>query len=224
MIGFYDYTVVLTYLSLVSSTVGIMVCLSGGGHPFWGAFFLLLCGLCDAFDGKVARTKQNRTKEEKNFGIQIDSLSDLVAFGVLPASIGAAMFRVLSLEKNAAIPRTYTVLIFAVIAFYVLTAMIRLAYYNVLEEKRQQTEEGAAKAYVGLPVTSVSLIFPFVLLIHYVLPADITPIYFAVMLFCGALFVSRIRVTKPGVRGILIMVGIGAAEFLALMLFLFFIK
>ena len=88
MLGFYDYTVLLTYLSLVSSTTGIIVSLSGAGHPYIGAMFLLFCGLCDAFDGKVARMKKDRTKMQCNYGIQIDSLSDLVAFGVLPASIG----------------------------------------------------------------------------------------------------------------------------------------
>lgn len=94
MLGIYDYTVILTYLSLLSASAGILVSLSGGGHPFLGVFFLLFCGFCDAFDGKVARTKKNRSHREVNFGIQIDSLSDLVAFGVLPACIGAAMMRV----------------------------------------------------------------------------------------------------------------------------------
>ena len=87
MIGFYDYTVILTYLSLVSASCGIMVALSGSGHPYIGTFFLLFCGLCDAFDGKVARTKKNRSQEERSFGVQIDSLSEVVAFGVLPAAI-----------------------------------------------------------------------------------------------------------------------------------------
>ncbi|MBO4733453.1 MAG: CDP-diacylglycerol--serine O-phosphatidyltransferase, partial [Clostridia bacterium] len=120
--------------------------------------------------------------------------------------------------ENKHMPRTYTILIFAVFAFYVLTAMIRLAYFNVLEEERQkQTSEGL-KTYLGLPVTSAALIFPLVLLIHYILPMDITPIYFAVMLFVGVLFVSKIKITKPGLRGILIMVGIGAAEFLTLLI------
>lgn len=222
MIGFYNYTVILTYMSLISSVVGVMVSLSDKGHPFWGAFFLLFCGLCDAFDGKVARTKPDRSAFEKKFGIQIDSLSDLVAFGVLPSCIGAAMFRRLSLASQQ-MPRSYTILIFAVIAFYVLAAMIRLAYFNVLEEERQSKNETGKMTYVGLPVTSASLIFPLVLLFHYILPADITPIYFAIMLFVGALFVSKIKISKPGLRGILIMVGVGAAEFAALLLFKIFI-
>ena len=87
MIGFFDYTTVLTYASLVSAVLGIVFSFSGDGHPFIGSFFLLICGLCDAFDGKVARTKKNRTEREKNFGIQIDSLCDVIAFGVLPGCI-----------------------------------------------------------------------------------------------------------------------------------------
>ena len=85
MIGFYDYTVILTYLSLMSGTIGIMLCLNGMGHPYLGMFFPLFSGLCDTFDGKVARSKKDRTTQVKKFGIQIDSLSDLIAFGMLPA-------------------------------------------------------------------------------------------------------------------------------------------
>ena len=69
MIGFYDYTVILTYLSLLSGVMGIIVCLHGIGHPFIGVFFLMLSGLCDTFDGKVARTKKNRTDQMKKFGV-----------------------------------------------------------------------------------------------------------------------------------------------------------
>ena len=91
MLGFYNYTMLLTYLSLVSASTGIIISLSDGGHPFIGMFFMLFSGLCDAFDGKVARLKKNRTETENKFGIQIDSLSDLVAFGVLPTCMGAAL-------------------------------------------------------------------------------------------------------------------------------------
>ena len=94
MIGVYDYTVILTFLSLLSASTGIITTLSGSGHPYIGSFFLLFCGLCDAFDGKIARRKVDRTDISRRFGIQIDSLSDLVAFGVLPACIGTALIRV----------------------------------------------------------------------------------------------------------------------------------
>lgn len=218
MIGYYDYTVILTYLSAASATVGIIASLSGQGHPYVGTFCLLLCGLFDAFDGKVARTKPNRTEQEKKFGIQIDSLSDLVAFGVLPVCIGTALYRLFSIGE-ANIHKSYLVLLFSIMVLYVLAALIRLAYYNVTEEERQDVEKGNRKAYVGLPVTSAALIFPTVMLLNYLLPMDITPVYLAVMLFTAAAFVSRVNIRKPGLKAILIMVGIGVVEFALLMVF-----
>ena len=225
MIGYYDYTVILTYFSLLSAVTGIVVSLGGGGHPYYGAFFLLFCGFCDAFDGKVARTKQGRTRQEMNFGIQIDSLSDLVAFGVLPACIGTALIRVspflTRIIEGAPVPwkmASERILLHAVLVLYVLAAMIRLAYYNVTEEERQEKEDGARKEYLGLPVTSAALIFPFVLLVQYMSKTDITLVYLLVSLITAVLFISPVRVPKPGMRGILIMVGIGAVEFVLLLL------
>ena len=225
MIGYYDYTVVLTYLSLLSAVTGIVVSLSGSGHPYYGCFFLLFCGFCDAFDGRVARTKKTRTRREMEFGIQIDSLSDLVAFGVLPACIGAAAIRVSPFLTRIIEGRPVRweiasgkFLLYAVLVLYVLAAMIRLAYYNVTEQERQETEGGARKHFLGLPVTSAALIFPFVLLLQYLTPTDITLVYLVAALVTGVLFLSPIQVRKPGLHGILIMVAIGAVEFLMLLL------
>lgn len=225
MLGYYNYTTFLTYLSLMSAGLGIVTSLVGDGHPYAGMFFLLFCGLCDAFDGKVARTKKNRTEEECNFGVQIDSLSDIVAFGVLPVCIGAALIKgdlIDSFENGQALGKVTTVLLAAVMALYLLTGMIRLAYFNVTEEQRQKTETGARKFYYGLPITSAALVFPTVLLVRYILEratgTDITPVYFAVMALCAIAFVAKFQLKKPGLRGILIMVGIGIVEFIILLL------
>ena len=226
MIGYYDYTVVLTYLSMLSATTGIMLCLNDIGHPYLGMFFLMFCGLCDAFDGKVARTKKNRTEQMKQFGIQIDSLSDLVAFGVLPACIGIAMLRS-SIEfsifpdfkfLHLADKSTVIKIVLTVIAvFYALAAMIRLTYFNVLEEERQKTEGGGVnKTYIGLPVTSSALVFPTILLIHIFCNADLTLLYFVFLAIVGFLFVSQIQFKKPTMKGILIMITIGLVEAAAL--------
>jgi len=225
MIGFYDYTVILTYFSLLSATTGIVVSLSGGGHPYYGCFFLLFCGFCDAFDGKVARTKQGRTKAEMDFGIQIDSLSDLVAFGVLPACIGTALIRVSPFLTALieGLPVHWEVvsgkfLLHAGLVLYVLAALIRLAYYNVSEQERQEKESGVRAEYLGLPVTSAALIFPLVLLLQHLTRRDITLVYLGVSLLVGVLFISPFHIRKPGTRGVLIMVGVGALEFLLILL------
>lgn len=220
MIGIYNYTVFLTYMSLCSAGIGIFVSLSGMGHPYIGSFFLLFCGLCDAFDGRVARSKKDRTAVEKNYGIQIDSLSDMVAFGVLPACIGTAMLRVspgiphiYSLYHTGFTEALITALLYIVLLFYILAALIRLAYFNVMEEQRQHTESAVLKSYTGLPVTSASLIFPAVLLLQFIVPFDVTYIYFVFVILTGLAFLCRVRIPKPGLCGILVMVGAGALEF-----------
>lgn len=225
MIGFYDYTVILTYLSILSGTAGIILCLNGIGHPYLGMFFLLFSGLCDTFDGKVARMKKDRTPEMKRFGIQIDSLADLIAFGVLPACIGMAMFRsrmqlqVFSGPKIALLqnyPIIYQSVLTTIAILYVLAAMIRLAYFNVMEESDQNRDKNGEKAYTGLPVTSAALIFPAVMILHILIKADLTLMYFGVMIVVGILFLSKFKLKKPKNAAIAIMIAFGALEFLLL--------
>ncbi len=229
MIGFYNYTVLLTYLSLLSASTGIIVALAGDGHPFIGTLFLLISGLCDAFDGKVARTKKDRSRIEENFGIQIDSLSDLVAFGVLPVCIGVALYRrsptikCLNEEYGVWFGRILLGAMFTLLVLYVLAAMIRLAYFNVTEEERQKTEGGVRKYYTGLPVTSASLIFPSVLVLQSLTGADAVFMYFATVTLTGFAFLSKFQIKKPGLRGILIMIGFGTLEFASLMIATFLI-
>lgn len=221
MLGFFDYTVWLTYISLISASLGIMVTLNGGGHPYMGVFFLLICGLCDAFDGRVARTKKDRTEVQKNFGIQIDSLSDLAAFGILPACIGNAMIRVCPtiyevppIRGGRRIDITMSILFFTIMLVYVLAAMVRLAYFNVMEEERQKTEAGCRKYYQGVPVTTSALVFPTIMLLQFYTKADITPIYFVFLLITAIAFVTNIKIPKFGLKGILVMCGIGLVEFI----------
>lgn len=69
MLGVYDYTVILTYISLWISIGGMMLSLNG--HLDLAVLCLALSGLCDMFDGKIARTKKDRTEIEKRFGIRL---------------------------------------------------------------------------------------------------------------------------------------------------------
>ena len=158
LIGFYDYTVILTYISIISAFVGMALATRGN---FGAAIFCLaLSGICDAFDGTVARTKKNRTEDEKSFGIQLDSLCDVVSFGVFPAFLCHCM------GVNGILGQILC-------CGYCLCAVIRLAFFNVLETKRQQVECGANQYYRGLPVTSISFIFPMIYLVRGLFSAQI---------------------------------------------------
>ena len=83
MIGIYDYTVVLTYMSLVSAIGGITLAVARTPHRFSRASACCSAAFATCSTG-IAR-KKNRTEEEKAFGIQIDSLATSFAFGVQPA-------------------------------------------------------------------------------------------------------------------------------------------
>lgn len=135
MLGYYHYGVVLTYLSLVSSVIGISMTLNGR-HITLAIVCLMVSGCLDAFDGRVAQTRKNATDEEKSFGIQIDSLCDMVCFGVLPACIGFA----------CGLNKWYHI---AILALFVLAALIRLGYYNVMEMAQKNVDESGQRFFPG---------------------------------------------------------------------------
>lgn len=233
MIGVYDYTVILTYLSLLSGCTGTIIAMSGVGHPYIGMFLLLLCGLCDGFDGRVARMKKNRTNLERQFGMQIDSFSDLIAFGMLPAAIGMSMLRHnerlsdlhelpvgwLDEATKTAHSDLYRTALIIIALLYILAAMIRLAYFNATEEEREQeVRENGVAYFTGLPVTTAALVFPMVLLMHYVPHIDLSVPYFLVMLVMAILFLGRFKIRKPGRKGVWTMVAIGFVEFVAFLI------
>lgn len=212
MIGFYDYTVVLTYCSVISAVVGILLSLSPTPHPYIAVFLLMFCGLCDAFDGKVARRKKDRTTQMRNFGIQIDSLSDMVAFGVLPVCIGASLR---GLSQGFRLPVALTM---AVSALYILGAVIRLAYFNVTEDELQSSGKTRREFYSGLPVTSTALLFPTFVLLERLISTDLTWLYHVLMLAVAAAFVGKFRLRKPGTKAIFVFVAIGLVEFILFLL------
>ena len=181
-IGFYDYTVILTYLSLISAVVGTV--LSSQGRFTAAILCLMFSGLCDGFDGAVARSKKNRTDDEKAFGIQIDSLCDAVSFGIFPA-FWAYFY---GLKGPVGI---------AIVTIYSLCAIIRLGFFNVLEAKRQQTEGGCNKFYRGMPVTTISMLLPPAYFLGLLLLEGVFAVVLHVLMAaCAFLFVLDFRMKK----------------------------
>jgi CDP-diacylglycerol--serine O-phosphatidyltransferase len=128
-------------------TFGFLSILSSIAGHFIPAASLLICALaCDIFDGRIARM----TKTTSMFGMELDSLSDLVSFGIAPA-IMMYMLVLKYMEK--------TELGIAIAVLYVLCCALRLARFNVLAHTGE-----VHKHFVGLPTpASAGVIISFVL-------------------------------------------------------------
>lgn len=192
ILGYYDYTVILTYIGIFTGLIGLSFVMKDAFQN--AAVCLMISGACDMFDGAIANTKA-RTPSEKKFGIQIDSLSDLICFGVLPA-----MF-VYRLNGSGTLS-------FGVACGYVLCALIRLAYFNVSEEERQSSELTARKIYYGLPVTTAALFVP--ALYALTEKGEYSVILLMIM---GILFLTPFKIKKPKIIGKLVLAAMGLFEF-----------
>ncbi len=104
------------------------------------AAVMILAGmLCDALDGRVARL----TGAASAFGAELDSLADVVTFGVVPALLAKEI-------AQASIPSLSARLATTLALVYALGAALRLARYNV--ESNRVTESGhETRVFRGLP-------------------------------------------------------------------------
>lgn len=180
IIGYYSKSVFITYLGVISGTLGMYFALNS--LTTYALICLVISGICDGFDGKVAR-KCKRSNNEKSFGIQIDSLADMVSFVFLPITI----FYGLGLSE------WYNVIIFAL---FTLGGVIRLGYFNVIADEKGK--DGPVKYYSGLPVTTTAIIFPVIFIFsHFTTTAEFAIIYTLTMLFTAILYVLNFKLKKP---------------------------
>lgn len=183
MIGCFNKSVILTYLGVVLSLFGIYNLLISVDYESVNrmdiaVICLILAGICDLFDGVVAR-KCKRNETQKQFGIQIDSLADIISFLIFPSVLLYYIWQ----QRNE--------LYFLIIAFYILCGLNRLAWFNIQTEKFE-------KAYQGLPVTYAALIIPCLYVcLNSQLLKIVLPIVYGML---GLLFILNIKIPKP--RGI----------------------
>lgn len=188
MIGIFDYTVILTYAGLLCTLLGIQQAVEG----YYINAILCLGGtlFCDMMDGKVARTKKNRTDRERMFGIQIDSLCDLVSFGVFPS----VLCYMLGLQGWIG---------FLVIGYYCLCCVIRLAYFNVLEMDRSPEEKSV---YHGLPAIGLAVLLPAICMVRLWIPEEaLVWILRMILPLLGTLYILDFKVNKPGLLQLLLL-------------------
>ncbi len=179
ILGMWNKSVVLTYVGMAFSVLGMCLAISGGKVSYAYAC-LIVAGVCDLFDGAVAR-KVKRTEAEKQFGIELDSLVDVMSFIALPVTIFCAM----------GYTRAWQI---AVYVLYAVSGIARLGYFNVMTAD----ENGPVKYYTGLPVTYAALIFSVGNLCRYIMRADVFEILFSGSIAAVALLeILKVPVVKP---------------------------
>ncbi|CZT15244.1 probable CHO1 CDP-diacylglycerol serine O-phosphatidyltransferase [Ramularia collo-cygni] len=111
------------------------------GHV-WAALAFMPFGLFfDFFDGMVARMR----KKSSLMGAELDSLADLISFGVAPAACAFALGVRTSLDQ-------------LLLTCFVLSGLARLARFNVTTGNVPKDASGKAKYFEGLPIpTSLSI-------------------------------------------------------------------
>jgi CDP-diacylglycerol---serine O-phosphatidyltransferase len=159
---------ILTSLNLFAGLVAIMLTITS--HVYWAAALIWAAALLDGADGRVAR----RLDVTSDFGKELDSLADLVSFGVAPAIL-----------INYMAFQEYSWWIYLVVSMFPVAGALRLARFNVQNIKGY---------FVGLPIPAAGGLLTLVALFSPGLP-DLVSILILVVL--AGLMVSTIRVPKP---------------------------
>jgi CDP-diacylglycerol--serine O-phosphatidyltransferase len=120
----------------------------------WGALLIFLAAIVDFLDGFVARL----LKATSPMGKQLDSLSDVVSFGVAPALIIYQLLRISYAQKENGLDVSIAFLLPALII--ACAAAWRLAKFN-LDESQQYSFKGLPTPAAGLFVASLPLILHF---------------------------------------------------------------
>ncbi|CCE61652.1 hypothetical protein TPHA_0A05780 [Tetrapisispora phaffii CBS 4417] len=156
-----DYVTMLNGFSGFYSIISCLrFTLTGKPHYVQRAHFFIFLGMCfDFFDGRVARLR-NRSSL---MGQELDSLADLVSFGVAPAAIAFAI-------------GFQTTLDVLVLSFFVLCGLTRLARFNVTVAQLPKDVSGKSKYFEGLPIpTSLFLVLCMAYLVRKELILDNIP-------------------------------------------------
>ncbi len=154
-------------------------------------YMILLAMIADMLDGRLARMN----KSTSSFGGQLDSLCDIISFGVAPAFL---MLKILEYKLagfaglDPAIETFLRRFIWLSAAGYISCAAIRLARFNVENEE----DESAHMSFIGLPTPAAAGVIVSLIILHQeTLPTLNVLIYILPFLALGVavLMVSRIR-------------------------------
>ncbi len=139
-----------TVTSIFCGFYALTLC-SGDASPtqlYQAALAIFFAMFFDGFDGRVARL----TRTQSQFGVELDSLADVISFGVAPAML---------VYKWALAPLGFIGIFVAF--FYTACGALRLARFNVLSQQRA----ASSRFFVGLPIPLAAGVIVSVVIAHY---------------------------------------------------------
>lgn len=142
---------------------------------------ILVSALLDMFDGKIARFLD----QSSTLGLELDSLSDLVCFGVAPSVV----LYLASMQQIGKIG-------WGICMFYTVCCALRLARFNVVHRCVEGVSDLDRKYFTGIPAPAGAIValFPLILFFETETFAFVRPFFIAFFLmFSGCLMVSTIR-------------------------------
>lgn len=190
IIGYWNKSVILTYLGITFSVIGTIILLLNNNLKL-SLTCLTLAGICDMFDGTVARLCK-RTEQEKQFGVQIDSLADVVCSLVFPVII-----YIHSAEINTSVRHTinYSIVTYIIASMYIICGVSRLAWFNIHTANPNEK----VNYYSGMPVTYIAMVLPITHIIGFQFNlCNLT--YHITMLITAILFIANFKLKKPGLK------------------------
>lgn len=147
-----------------------LVCITKGWFTE-ASLLILLAAVCDSLDGRIAR----RGNATTDIGKELDSLCDVVSFGVAPALLVYIQFFGESMSLIALLAAL----------FYVVCGAYRLARFNISNNP---------DFFVGIPITLAGIVTAVLAWLGSGLPGEVMV---AALLILGFLMVSTIKVPKP---------------------------
>lgn len=172
-----DLPNIVSLLGLLFAVLGIYFAIEG--YFLASIISALWAVLFDWFDGIVARKMKSRTKEQGIFGAQLDSMIDIVSFGILPA--------ILLLSYG-----NYSVWFIPGVFIIIAVSAIRLSYFNIYGLIDSKT-------YKGMPLDNNVLILAFVFLFQsFFNHTDFSIIIYVILMVLSALNLASVRTPKFG--------------------------
>ena len=166
-----DKANILTYVGLILAVLGMQLCFVD--NIDLAVMCLLIAGICDGFDGAFA--KMIRKDGDPNFGVELDSLVDIISSGVFPVVI------CLSMGFN----RIIDLVIYTI---FLVCGVGRLAYYNI-------TSKENSGYFTGVPITVSTILLP---LIYAFTKKEI--VFVSSLLILSVAYVSNFKIKKLNLK------------------------